>query len=102
MVYGKLITMKVTLVPIDGAGRVVIPKWVREGVNLQAGDELKLSLEGQRIQLELAVEDRGLVRKGRAWVFRSKSTKPLTSDLVEKLREERISNLAQGVRVKRK
>lgn len=94
--------MKATIVPIDKAGRVVIPKWMREGVNLQAGDELKLSLEGQRIQLELAVEDPGLVRKGQAWVFRSKSAKPLTSDLVEKLREERLSSLAQSVRAKRK
>jgi AbrB family looped-hinge helix DNA binding protein len=94
--------MKATTVPIDKAGRVVIPKWVREGANLQAGDELKLSLEGQRIQLELAVEDSGLVRKGQAWVFRSKSAKPLTSELVEKLREERLSSLAQGVRAKGK
>ena len=64
MIYGKIIAMKATIVPIDKAGRVVIPKWVREGLNLQAGDELKISLEGQRIQLELAVEDADLVRKG--------------------------------------
>jgi AbrB family looped-hinge helix DNA binding protein len=84
--------MKSTTVPIDQAGRVVLPKWVREGINLQAGDELKVSLEGQRIQLELAVEDTDLVRKGHALVFRSKSSKPLTSEMVEKLREKRLSS----------
>ena len=93
--------MRETIVPIDKAGRVVIPKWVREGVNLQAGDELKISLEGLRIRLEPAVEDAGAVRKGRALVFRSKSSMPLTSEMVEKLREERLSASIQGVRAKR-
>ena len=90
--------MKATIVPIDKAGRVIIPKWVREGINLQAGDELKLSLEGQQIQLEPAVEDAGLVRKGHALVFRSSRSKTITSEMVEKLREERLTSLAQDVR----
>ena len=94
-------SMKATIVPIDKAGRVVIPKWVREGVNLQPGDELKVSLEGQRIQLEAAVDAAGLVRKGHALVFRSRSTKTITSELVETLRQERLSSLTQGVRAKR-
>ena len=89
--------MRETIVPIDKAGRVVIPKWVRDGVNLQAGDELKISLEGLRIRLEPAVEDAGAVRIGHALVFRSKSSMPLTSEMVEKLREERLSSLIQGV-----
>ncbi len=94
--------MKATLVPIDKAGRVVLPKWVREGANLLPGDELKVSLEGQRIQLEPAVEDTGLVRKGQALVFRSNSGKTVTSELVEELREERLVLLSQSARAKRK
>lgn len=82
--------MKATTVPIDKAGRVIIPKWVREGINLRAGDELKISLEGQRIQLEPTVEDAGLVRKGHALIFRSHSSKRITSEMVEKLGEERL------------
>ena len=93
--------MKATLVPIDKAGRVVLPKWVREGANLLPGDELKVSLDGQRIQLEPAVEDAGLVRKGQALVFRSNSGKTVTSELVEELREERLVMLSQSARAKR-
>jgi AbrB family looped-hinge helix DNA binding protein len=100
MVYGIFIAMRATTVPIDKAGRVVIPKWVREGVNLQVGDELKISLEGQRIQLEPAVEEAGLVRKGHALVFRSQSSKPLTSEMVENLRDERLSLLLHSVQTK--
>jgi AbrB family looped-hinge helix DNA binding protein len=94
--------MRETIVPIDKAGRVVIPKWVREGVNLQAGDELKISLDGLQIRLAPAVEDSGTVRKGHALVFRSKSSMPLTSEMVDKLRDERLSSVFQGVRAKRK
>jgi len=70
--------------------------------NLLPGDELKVSLEGQRIQLEPAVEDAGLVRKGHALVFRSNSGKTVTSELVEELREERLVTLSQSARAKRK
>lgn len=93
--------MRATIVPIDKAGRVVIPKWVREGVNLQAGDELKISLDGLQIRLEPATEDAGTVRKGLALVFRSKSSMPLTSEMVEILRDERLSSVLQGARAKR-
>ena len=61
MPYGIIITMRETIVPIDKAGRVVIPKWVREGMNIQAGDELKISIDGLQIRLESAVEDEGTV-----------------------------------------
>jgi AbrB family looped-hinge helix DNA binding protein len=102
MAYGKIAAMKATIVPIDKAGRVVIPKWVRDGINLRAGDVLKMRLEGQRIQLEAAVEDAGLVRKGHALVFRSNSSQTLTAEMVEKLREDRLFSLSQNVRTKLK
>jgi len=94
--------MKTTLVPMDNAGRVVLPKWVRDQANLLPGDELKVSLEGQRIQLEPGVQDAGLVRKGRAMVFRSNSSKPVTLELVEKLRQERLVSLSQTAGSKRR
>lgn len=94
--------MKATTVPIDKAGRVVLPKWVREGANLLPGDQLKVSLEGQCIQLEPAIEESGLVRKGEALVFRSHSGKTVSTDLVEELREERLFTLSQPTRAKRR
>jgi hypothetical protein len=40
-------------------------------------------------QLEPAVEDAGLARKGGAIVFRSHGSRTVTADMVEALREER-------------
>lgn len=94
--------MKSTMVPIDKAGRVVLPKWVRDGANLLPGDELKVSLEGQRIQLEPALEESGLIRKGKALVFRSLSGKTISSELVENLRDEHLRALTEPVRAKRR
>jgi AbrB family looped-hinge helix DNA binding protein len=36
---------------IDSAGRVVIPKDVRASLNLVGGDEVEITLEGERIEL---------------------------------------------------
>jgi AbrB family looped-hinge helix DNA binding protein len=80
---------------------VVLPKWVREGANLAPGDELKVSLEGQRIQLEPVLEEPGLVRKGRALVFRSLTGKRLSTAAVEDLRGERLRGLSDLARPKR-
>ena len=89
------------MVPIDKAGRVVLPKWVREGANLAPGDELKVSLEGQCIQLEPALEAPGLVRKGHALVLRSQGATRLTADVVEELRGEGLRALSESARPKR-
>lgn len=94
--------MRATTVPIDKAGRVVLPKWVREGANLVPGDELTVRLDGHCIELEPAVEDSGLVQKGDALVFRSRSGKTVTAKLVEELREERLVSLSLPTRARRK
>jgi AbrB family looped-hinge helix DNA binding protein len=36
---------------IDSAGRVVIPKDLRTALNLVGGDEVEITLEGERIEL---------------------------------------------------
>jgi AbrB family looped-hinge helix DNA binding protein len=36
---------------IDNAGRVVIPKDLRTALNLVGGDEVEITLEGERIEL---------------------------------------------------
>jgi AbrB family looped-hinge helix DNA binding protein len=36
---------------IDSAGRVVIPKDLRAALNLVGGDEVEVTLEGERIEL---------------------------------------------------
>jgi AbrB family looped-hinge helix DNA binding protein len=36
---------------IDNAGRIVIPKDLRTALNLSGGDEVEITLEGERIEL---------------------------------------------------
>jgi AbrB family looped-hinge helix DNA binding protein len=36
---------------IDGAGRVVVPKSLRAALRLSGGDEVEITLEGERIEL---------------------------------------------------
>lgn len=45
------------IVTIDRAGRVVVPKAVREKLGLKGGEKLKLDLVGDRIELEPEVPE---------------------------------------------
>ncbi len=62
--------MRRNLVPIDKAGRIVLPKPLREKLSLLPGDRLELSVEGNTIKLVPAGGGGGFVRKGSVLVFR--------------------------------
>ncbi len=54
--------MKVT---IDKAGRLVVPKSLREVLGLRGGEELEISVrEGGRLELEVPATPMRLVRRG--------------------------------------
>ncbi|MDX2179173.1 MAG: AbrB/MazE/SpoVT family DNA-binding domain-containing protein [Bryobacteraceae bacterium] len=53
-----------TIAPIDKAGRVVIPKAVRDALEIMPGDKLKLTVEGEEIRLRVQEQPSKLVRKG--------------------------------------
>ncbi len=57
---GTLDGMKTT---IDNAGRVVVPKSLRAALRLRGGDEVEITLEGERIELVPASRQVSL-RKG--------------------------------------
>ena len=63
--------MKDILVPIDKAGRVVLPKSVREQLAIQPGDILKISIRGNEVTLCSKKCNAGFTRKGQALVFSS-------------------------------
>ncbi len=57
-------------VTLDKAGRVVIPKALRDALQLEAGDTLELESEGERMTLR-PVRAGSAVRKEKGvWVFR--------------------------------
>ncbi len=61
--------MKDIFVPMDQAGRVVLPKSVRQELAIQPGALLKLSIEGTSVMLTPGGFKTGLKRKGKALVF---------------------------------
>ncbi len=84
---------------IDGAGRVVIPKTIREMAGLRPGQELRVEWRDQIVSLEPVRPEAKLVRRGKRYVLAAPAgTPPLNEDAVrqtlEEIREERIRGIA--------
>jgi len=58
-----------TTVVIDRAGRVVIPKPLRDELRLEAGDTLELESEGERVTLRPVRSSAPLRKERGVWVF---------------------------------
>lgn len=78
-------------VTIDKAGRVVIPKEIRDRLRLEAGDTLAIESKGERVTLRPVRRGAPLQKERGVWVFRG--GKPLSLDeanqLVREAREPR-------------
>ncbi len=72
--------MKIT---IDSAGRLVVPKRVRDAAGLAPGTELELRLIGDTIQLTLLPSDVRLERRGHILVAVLEEGEPLTQAEVD-------------------
>lgn len=71
-----------SLLTVDKAGRVVLPKPVRDELQLHAGDSLELESSEDRIVLR-PVRGTGPLRKKRGvWVFRA--GEPLSAEAVNR------------------
>jgi AbrB family looped-hinge helix DNA binding protein len=74
---------------IDGAGRLVIPKEIRQQAGLKAGTELDVRLREGVIEIEPTPIPVKLVRKGHLLVaVPLVELEPITADDVERVREE--------------
>jgi len=104
MANGIINTMKSETIQIDKAGRVVLPKPLREQFNLLPGDKLRLSVEGNGFRLEPADAGGELVREGSVLVFTGDFAEPITTakvnELMERDREGRISAETRKLRKK--
>ena len=76
---------------IDKAGRVVIPKDLREALHLQAGDLLQMQGSGEGILLTLVREQSPLVKKQGIWIHRGGGTLSAAEveDAISGIREHR-------------
>jgi AbrB family looped-hinge helix DNA binding protein len=85
-------TTKLTL---DKAGRVLIPKPLRQELHLGPGDILQLESEGEEITLRPA-RPKALLKKERGvWVYQGEPTESSVSALIDREREKRLRELTR-------
>lgn len=98
--------MKEAMIPIDKAGRVVLPKEVRDELAIHPGDLLKISVQGNQVTLRPSREKAGFVRRGRALVFSTGGNDLISNEEVEAIRNiERdtlTGSISKGLETKRK
>jgi AbrB family looped-hinge helix DNA binding protein len=83
-------TAKITL---DKAGRVVIPKTLRQELHLGPGDALRLESEGDLITLR-PLRPEALLKKERGvWVYQGEPTHASIPGLIDREREKRLREL---------
>jgi AbrB family looped-hinge helix DNA binding protein len=73
---------------IDAAGRIVVPKRLREELGLQPGQELDLEVKDGRLQIEVAPIDIRLQQRGHGPVAVPQENIPtLTAEMVRQTLE---------------
>jgi AbrB family looped-hinge helix DNA binding protein len=84
---------------IDKAGRVVIPKPLREQLHLEPGDSLEMESAGEQITLRPVRGTAPLRKEQGVWVFHAGQSlsESATDEMLQQIREERdLSNLGKG------
>jgi AbrB family looped-hinge helix DNA binding protein len=76
---------------IDSAGRVVIPKPLRDELDLAPGDTLELETAGESITLRPARGTTPLKKEKGVWVFRTGHPLPasVADDVLDRIRTDR-------------
>jgi AbrB family looped-hinge helix DNA binding protein len=86
-------TDKLTL---DKAGRIVLPKPVRDQLRLGPGDALKLETEGEVITLRPVRPNVMLKKELGVWVFQGEEACDFSiPDLVDKSRDKRLREVLE-------
>jgi len=86
--------VKRALVPIDNAGRIVLPKPLRKKLSLLPGDKLAVTVEGNSIKLEPVGGGGGFVRKGSVLVFRGLEATISADEVEGMIDQERETRMA--------
>jgi len=71
---------------IDKAGRIVLPKHLREELQLQPGDSLEVNSSGEQITLRPLRGNSPLRKKRGVWIF--ETGEPLSEAVIEKTTRE--------------
>jgi AbrB family looped-hinge helix DNA binding protein len=87
-------------ITLDKAGRVVIPKPLRQELNLEPGDALEIDHAGEHITLRPVRGTGPLAKEQGVWVFHTGNpiAASATDDLLQQIREERdLANLGDSI-----
>lgn len=88
------------MVSIDQAGRVVLPKPLRDRLQLREGDKLSLEVKGDAIELRPAKSGK-LARVNGVLVYSDPTPLPGGVDFVQEMRDERVAELIRRGQEKR-
>jgi AbrB family looped-hinge helix DNA binding protein len=92
MVFGSLNGMKVT---IDAAGRIVVPKPLRDQLRLREGSALEIEIIGSSLVVQPVTQSAAIVLQDGLLVYVGDVPNRLpVQNLVEGLREERLDEFA--------
>ncbi len=82
-----------TTITLDKAGRIVLPKPLREEMHLGPGDTLQIQSEGERITLRPIRPKAMLKKEYGVWVYPGEPANVSINDLVDREREKRLREL---------
>jgi len=95
MEYGILTPMKERTVQIDRAGRVVLPKPLRDRFRLRGGDTLSIEVRGDAIELRPTQAAGQLKTVNGVLVFTGAGPLASGEDFVTQSRDERIDTFVR-------
>jgi AbrB family looped-hinge helix DNA binding protein len=80
-----------TRITVDSAGRILLPKSLREELHLGPGDTLELESAGDQITLRPTRGTSQLTKEKGVWVFRGGAPLPaaVTDETLRQIREKR-------------
>jgi AbrB family looped-hinge helix DNA binding protein len=81
-------------VSLDKAGRVVLPKALRDEMHLAPGDDLLVESDGERIVLRPVCPQAALKKEHGVWVYQGEPSEASIPDLIDRQREKRIGELS--------
>ena len=89
----------VTTVTIDKAGRIIVPKTLRDALHLEPGDTLELEAEGERMTLRPVRAASALRKEHGVWVFRRGGkaiSAETTNAVLDQVRAQRAQDHREG------